>query len=150
MLVRAHEHHTPCGRLLRSVGSIAGMSASARAAEFLDAITHRSTERLRSILAERVHVEFPYDEGQRDHQFHGRDAVVAYFAAAFDYLEPIVFADIIEHRCADSHETVIEFRGTSRWVTDLRPYHQRYIAIVGTDEDDRIVRYREYRNPGAY
>ncbi len=126
------------------------MSASAKAAEFLDAIARQSTERLGSILAEGVHVEFPYDDGQREHRFDGRDAVVSYFAAAFDYLEPIVFSDVVEHSGEDSHEAVIEFRGASRWVADSRPYHQRYIAVVGTDDDDRIVLYREYRNPLAY
>ena len=115
------------------------MSESTKAAEFLDAIARQSTERLGSILAERVHVEFPYEDGQREHRFDGRDAVVSYFAAAFDCLKPIVSSDIVEHPGEDGHEAVIELRGVSRWVEDSQPYHQRYIAIVGTDDDDRIV-----------
>jgi len=126
------------------------VSASDAAIRFLDAVASQATDRLAQILEEDVHVEFPYDEGERANKFDGRDAVVEYFDAAFEYLEPIEFSDVIGHQGPDPHTAVVEFRGTSRWVADGRPYRQRYIAVVATDDDDRIVLYREYRNPTAY
>ena len=118
---------------------------------------HAVTEHLRLLAAGRIDewillyapdvvFEFPYAPAGMPKQVTGRDALFEHminFPKTFD----VKFGDLVFHETIDPRLVVAEFHSAGTALPTGKPYEQTCISVVRTDDDGRIIHYRDYWNP---
>jgi ketosteroid isomerase-like protein len=91
-------------------------------------------------------LEFPFAPAGVPQRVTGHDELFAHmshFPETFD----VEFVDLVFHETTDPRVAIAEFRSTGRAVPTGKPYEQRIISVVYTDDDGLITRYVDYWNP---
>ncbi|MEV7867314.1 nuclear transport factor 2 family protein [Streptomyces sp. NPDC088124] len=91
-------------------------------------------------------LEFPFAPAGVSRRVTGRDALVAHmsnFPETFD----VDFVDLVFHETVDPSLVIAEFRSTGTALPTGKPYEQRCISVVRTDDNALITHYLDYWNP---
>ncbi|MEU7741497.1 nuclear transport factor 2 family protein [Nonomuraea sp. NPDC049158] len=76
----------------------------------------------------------------------GRDALLAHMSS-FPETFDVEFVDLVFHPTVDPGLVIAEFRSTGTALPTGKPYEQRCVSVVRTDDDARITHYLDYWNP---
>ncbi|WP_343669067.1 nuclear transport factor 2 family protein [Chitinophaga sp.] len=91
-------------------------------------------------------LEFPY--GPADFPSH-----VAGKTALYDYMKnfpehfKVEFENLHFHGTEDPTLVIAEFTSRGHAISTGKPYNQKYISVVTTNEDGKIVKYVDFWNP---
>ncbi|MFE3019747.1 nuclear transport factor 2 family protein [Streptomyces sp. NPDC059256] len=91
-------------------------------------------------------LEFPYAPSGVPRRVRGREALIAHmrgFPETFD----VAFVDLAFHDTVDPSLVIAEFRSTGTALPTGKPYEQRCVSVVRTDDHARITHYLDYWNP---
>lgn len=99
-----------------------------------------------TLFAQDAVLEFPFAPAGVPRRVTGRDALFAHmshFPETFD----VEFGDLVFHETVDPSLVIAEFRSTGTARPTGKPYEQRCISVVWTDDDALITHYLDYWNP---
>lgn len=98
-------------------------------------------------LAPDLYADWPYipAPGCPEH-IVGRDALLAFFKGGMDGFEPYSYRIEHIHPMLDPAQVIAEYSSHSRFLSNGRPYSNRYCAILRFS-DGLITYWREYVNP---
>jgi uncharacterized protein len=91
-------------------------------------------------------IEFPFAPTGMPTQVQGREGLRAHmnsFPETFD----VDFVNLKFHETTDPNLVIAECNSVGRAVPTGKPYEQTVIAIVYTDDNGRITRFRDFWNP---
>lgn len=91
-------------------------------------------------------IEFPFAPTGMPTQVQGREALRAHMTPFPDTFD-VGFVDLTFHETTDASLVIAECRSIGHAVPTGKPYEQTVLAIVNTDDDGRITRFRDYWNP---
>ena len=91
-------------------------------------------------------LEFPFAPAGMPTQVQGTEALRAHMTPFPDTFD-VEFVDLEFHETTDPGLVIAECRSIGRAVPTGKPYEQTIIAIVYTDDEGRITRFRDYWNP---
>ncbi|WP_338869506.1 nuclear transport factor 2 family protein [Myxococcus stipitatus] len=133
---------------MSAIEDVTGCRAAAQrtVAEHLRLTAEGRTEEWVGLFAPNAVLEFPFAPAGVPTKVTGRDALLAHmsnFPKTFD----VQFVDLVFHDTVDPRLVVAEFRSTGTARTTGKPYEQKCISVVRTDEDARITHYLDYWNP---
>ncbi|MEV6031721.1 nuclear transport factor 2 family protein [Nonomuraea sp. NPDC052116] len=115
-------------------------------AEHLRLTAAGRTDEWVALFAPDAVLEFPFAPAGVSRRVTGRDALLAHmrsFPETFD----IEFVDLVFHETVDPSLVIAEFRSTGTARPTGKPYQQRCISVVRTDDDALITHYLDYWNP---
>lgn len=121
------------------------------------AAQHTVAEHLRLTAAGLVHewaklfaadavLEFPFAPAGVPQRVTGQDALVAHMSN-FPKIFDVKFVDLVFHETMDPELVIAEFRSTGTALPTGKPYEQRCISVVRTNDDALITHYLDYWNP---
>jgi uncharacterized protein len=113
---------------------------------YLDAWSVLDLDAVAATLADDVDWQLGYTPPGVPAAIAGRDAVMAFLAAAPTVVTPLRFHVTEISTLADPAELVAQYRGDARAIPTDRVYRNEYITRARV-EDGRIVRIREFSNP---
>jgi hypothetical protein len=79
-------------------------------------------------------------------QIVGRDPLLAFFKGGMDGFEPYLYRIVGIHEMLDPNQVIAEYSSHSRFLSNGRPYSNRYCAMLRFREG-LITYWREYVNP---
>lgn len=98
-------------------------------------------------LAPDIYADWPYipAPGCPEH-IVGREPLLAFFAGGMAGFEPYRYRIIALHEMWDADKLIAEYSSHSRFLSNGKPYSNRYCSIVHFNEG-LIAYWREYVNP---
>ncbi|MDP4073989.1 nuclear transport factor 2 family protein [Acidovorax sp. A1169] len=91
-------------------------------------------------------LEFPFAPAGVPQRVTGRDALVAHMSN-FPKIFDVEFVDLVFHETVDPSLVIAEFRSTGTALPTGKPYEQRCISVVRTNDEALITHYLDYWNP---
>ncbi|MBY0412110.1 MAG: nuclear transport factor 2 family protein [Burkholderiaceae bacterium] len=91
-------------------------------------------------------LEFPFAPAGVPQRVTGRDALVAHMSN-FPKIFDVEFVDLVFHETVDPSLVIAEFRSTGTALPTGKPYEQRCISVVRTNDEAVITHYLDYWNP---
>jgi uncharacterized protein len=113
----------------------------------LDSLLTGDLEPWVSMWAEEGCMEFPYAPPGFPQRLEGQAAIRAHMRAFPQALHLTRLSVPVLYPTVDPTVLIAEFSCEGRAVATGRPYHQRYISVIQTGEEGRILHYRDYWNP---
>lgn len=91
-------------------------------------------------------LEFPFAPAGVPKRVEGHDALLAHMSN-FPKMFDVSFVNLVFHETTDPSLVIAEFRSTGTAIPTGKPYAQRCISVVQTDENALITHYLDYWNP---
>lgn len=91
-------------------------------------------------------LEFPFAPAGVPRRLTGRDALIAHMSN-FPKIFDVEFVDLVFHETVDPSLVIAEFRSTGTALPTGKPYEQRCISVVRTNDEALITHYLDYWNP---
>lgn len=91
-------------------------------------------------------LEFPFAPAGVPRRVTGRDALIAHMSN-FPKIFDVEFVDLVFHDTVDPSLVIAEFRSTGTALPTGKPYEQRCISVVRTNDEALITHYLDYWNP---
>lgn len=91
-------------------------------------------------------LEFPYGPKDFPTSVSGKKELYEYMKNFPDHFE-VKFDDLHFHATEEPTLVIAEFTSDGHAVSTGKPYIQKYISVVTTDEEGKIIRYVDFWNP---
>jgi len=91
-------------------------------------------------------LEFPFAPAGVPQRVTGRDELIAHMSN-FPKIFDVEFVDLVFHDTVDPNLVIAEFRSTGTALPTGKPYEQRCISVVRTNDEALITHYLDYWNP---
>ena len=115
--------------------------------DYLDFQAANEMDKFNELWTENAVLEFPYAPPGLVARVAGKAAIVKYYKDTPNQFTDWKFTVSAFYETTDPNVILIEWRGTAKIAANGNHYDQTYIGFLQTDDDGKIVHYKEYWNP---
>lgn len=112
----------------------------------LDFLSSGQIEKWVDLFEENGILEFPYGPADFPNSVKGKAELYEYMKN-FPKHFAVHFENLHFHETENPNLVIAEFTSNGKAISTNKPYHQRYISVVTTDDAGKILKYVDFWNP---
>ncbi|MDQ1161387.1 ketosteroid isomerase-like protein [Chryseobacterium sp. SORGH_AS 447] len=114
--------------------------------DHLELLSSGQIEKWVDLFTENGILEFPYGPADFPKMIEGKTALFEYMQNFPKHFK-VVFENLYFHATENPNLVIAEFSSQGKAVHTGKPYNQRYISVVTTDDEGKILKYVDFWNP---